>query len=138
MAQSDSVVVLPAEREEVQPIACPPRRKSLQALMVGGSIVMLMNTTVVSAINFVYNVVMARMLGPSRFGHVTASVTLLMLSSAVTLAFQMVCAKFVARNPTPGAKAGVYRSLLGKAWMLSLALGGALFASQRSAASYLH
>ncbi len=138
MAQSDSVVVLPAEREEVQPIACPPRRKSLQALMVGGSIVMLMNTTVVSAINFVYNVVMARMLGPSRFGHVTASVTLLMLSSAVTLAFQMVCAKFVARNATPGAKVGVYRSLLGKAWMVSLALGGALFAARNPMAAFLH
>jgi O-antigen/teichoic acid export membrane protein len=138
MAQSDSVVVLPAEREGLQPIACPPRRKSLQALMVGGSIVMLMNTTVVSAINFVYNVVMARMLGPSRFGHVTASVTLLMLSSAVTLAFQMVCAKFVARNATPGAKVGVYRSLLGKAWMVSLALGGALFAARNPMAAFLH
>jgi len=138
MAQSDSVVTLPAEREAVQAVIGLPQRKSLQALVLGGSIVMLMNTTVVSAINFVYNVVMARMLGPSRFGHVTALVTLLMLCSAVTLAFQMVCAKFVARNPTVGAKAGVYRSLLGKAWIIGLGLGGALFAAQKPMAAFLH
>src|SRR5215813_7936190 len=138
MAPSDSIAILPPEREAVQSVAGSPRRKSLQALVLGGSIVMLMNTTVVSTINFVYNVVMARMLGPSRFGHVTALVTLLMLCSAVTLAFQMVCAKFVARNATAGAKAGVYRSLLGKAWMVGLALGGALFAAQRPMAAFLH
>src|SRR5215831_15646736 len=138
MTQSDSVAILPAEREAAQPVAGPPLRKSLQAVVLGGSIVMLMNTTVVSSINFVYNVVMARMLGPSRFGHVTALVTLLMLCSAVTLAFQMVCAKFVARNATAGAKAGVYRSLLRKAWMVGLGLGGALFAAQKPMAAFLH
>src|SRR5215471_9046511 len=130
MAQSDSVVTLPAEREAVQAVIGLPQRKSLQALVLGGSIVMLMNTTVVSAINFAYNVVMARMLGPSRFGHVTAMVTLLMLASSVTLSFQLVCAKFVARNETPGGKAQVYRSLRWRAWLVSLLMGGALFAGQ--------
>ena len=74
MAQSDSVVVLPGERETAVAATAPPRRQSLQSVVLSGSIVMLMNTTVVSIINFVYNVLMARMLGPSRFGHVTASV----------------------------------------------------------------
>src|SRR5215467_5930386 len=137
MAQSDSVVVLPGEEAALHP-APAPRQQSVQAVVLGGSIVMLMNTTIVSAINFVYNVVMARMLGPSRFGHVTASVTLLMLSSAVTLAFQMVCAKFVARNATPGAKVGVYRSLLSRAWIVSLALSGALFVAREPMAQFLN
>jgi O-antigen/teichoic acid export membrane protein len=137
MTQSDSVVVLPGEETDLHP-ADAPRQRSLQAVVLSGSIVMLMNTTIVSTINFVYNVVMARMLGPSRFGHVTASVTLLMLSSAVTLAFQMVCAKFVARNTTPGAKAGVYRSLLSRAWIVSLALSGALFLARKPMAAFLN
>jgi O-antigen/teichoic acid export membrane protein len=137
MTQSDSVVVLPGEETEVH-APDPPRQRSLQAVVLSGSIVMLMNTTIVSAINFVYNVVMARMLGPSRFGHVTASVTILMLSSAVTLAFQMVCAKFVARNTTLGAKAGVYRSLLSRAWMVSLGLSGALFLARKPMAGFLN
>src|SRR5215831_18738922 len=137
MTQSDSVVVLPGDETDLHP-ATPPRQQSVQAVVLGGSIVMLMNTTIVSAINFVYNVVMARMLGPSRFGHVTASVTLLMLCSAVTLAFQMVCAKFVARNPTPGAKVGVYRSLLSRAWLVSLGLSGALFLARKPMTAFLN
>jgi O-antigen/teichoic acid export membrane protein len=138
MTPHDSTVTLPGRPNLLLAVAGQLRRKDPKAIMLNGSIIMLLSSTLVSLLNFAYNVVMARMLGPSKFGHVTASVTLLMLASAVTLAFQMVCAKFVARNPTPGTKAGVYRSLLGKAWMLSLALGGALFASQRSAASYLN
>jgi O-antigen/teichoic acid export membrane protein len=138
MTQSDSVVVLPGEETDLHPADPPQRQRSLQAVVLSGSIVMLMNTTIVSTINFVYNVVMARMLGPSRFGHVTASVTLLMLSSAVTLAFQMVCAKFVARNATPGAKVGVYRSLLSRAWVVSLALSGALFLARKPMAAFLN
>jgi O-antigen/teichoic acid export membrane protein len=105
--------------------------------MLGGSIIMLLSTTLVSLMNFAYNAVMARMLGPARFGQVTVSVTLLMLASAVTLAFQLVCAKFVARNQTPGAQAGVYRSLLGRAWLVSLTLGGVLVLTQKPIAHYL-
>src|SRR5260370_25689936 len=80
---------------------------------------------------------MARMLGPAKVGPVTASVTLLMLASAVTLAFELVCAKFVARNQAAGAKAGVYRSLRRKAWMVSLAVGGVLILAQKPMADYL-
>lgn len=118
--------------------AAESRRTGARAIVVGGSIIMLASTTLVSILNFAYNVVMARMLGPSKFGHVTASVTLLMLASSVTLAFQMVCAKFVARNQKPGAKARVYRSLLGKAWLVSLALGSAIFIAQKPMAWYLN
>src|SRR5262249_20602243 len=56
----------------------------------------------------------------------------------VSLAFQLVCAKFVARNETPGSKAAVFRTLLGKAWMASLVLGAALFLAQKPIAEYLN
>jgi O-antigen/teichoic acid export membrane protein len=137
MAHRDTTVTLPEPSDQVLRVTDRPPAKKLQSLVLGGSVIMLLSTTLVSIMNFAYNVVMARMLGPSRFGHVTASVTLLMLASAVTLAFQLVCAKFVARNQTAGAKAGVYRSLLGKAWLISLTLGGALFLTQKPLADYL-
>jgi O-antigen/teichoic acid export membrane protein len=137
MTPNDSVVTLPGRRGRLTADA-EPHGKGARAMVVGGSIVMLASTTLVSILNFVYNVVMARMLGPSKFGHVTASVTLLMLASSVTLAFQLVCAKFVARNEKPGAKARVYRSLLGKAWLVSLALGSAIFIAQKPMAWYLN
>ena len=138
MTPRDSVVTFPEPPKGLTAVADEPRRKGLRGVLVGGSIIMLASTTLVSIINFAYNVVMARMLGPSRFGHANASVTLLMLASAVTLAFQLVCAKFVARNQSLGAKAGVYRSLLGKAWLVSLAMGVALFAAQKPMAWYLN
>lgn len=138
MTPNETIATLPEKPNLLLAVAAHLRRKDPKAILLSGSIIMLLSSSLVSALNFAYNVVMARMLGPSKFGHVTASVTLLMLASAVTLSFQLVCAKFVARNPTPGAKAGVYRSLLGKAWMLSLALGGALFAAQGPMSAYLH
>src|SRR5215469_17735680 len=130
MTPHDSIVTLPQRPSLLLAVAAQLRRKDPKALMLNGSIIMLLSSTLVSILNFAYNVVMARMLGPSKFGHVTASVTLLMLASAMTLSFQLVCAKFVARNQTAGAKAAVYRSLLGKAWVMSLAVGGALAATR--------
>ena len=137
MMPRDTVVTFPDRTNRLRAAASSLRRKGTESKVLSGGIIMLLATTLVSALNFAYNVVMARMLGPSRFGHVTASVTLLMLASAVTLAFQLVCAKFVARNRAAGAKAGVYRSLRGKAWLVSLALGGALVLAQKPMANYL-
>ncbi|HEY6307555.1 MAG TPA: oligosaccharide flippase family protein [Candidatus Angelobacter sp.] len=138
MTPRDGIATLPERPNLLVAVAAQFRRKDPGAMVLNGSIIMLLSSILVSLLNFAFNAVMARMLGPSRFGHVTASVTLLMLASSVTLSFQLVCAKFVARNQTPGAKAGVYRTLLGKAWMISLALGGALLAARMRIASYLN
>src|SRR6516165_4283576 len=105
MAPRDSIAALPERPSFLLAVTAQLRRKDPQSMVLNGSIIMLLSSTLVSLLNFAYNVVMARMLGPSSFGHVTASVTLLMLASAVTLSFQLVCAKFVARNQKPGAKA---------------------------------
>src|SRR5579862_3803658 len=113
-------------------------QKESHARVLSGSIVMLLSTSLVSVLNFGFNVSMARMLGPAKFGHVTAAVTILMLASAITLAFQLVCAKFVARNEVLGQKVSVYRSLRGKAWVVSLGVGFALLIAQKPVSSYLH
>jgi O-antigen/teichoic acid export membrane protein len=112
-------------------------RQKSHARVLSGSIVMLLSAVLVSAINFGYTVTMARMLGPAGFGHVSAAMTILMLASAITLAFQLVCAKFVARNERAGARVKVYHSLLGKAWIVSLLVGAGLFVSQTTVARYL-
>src|SRR5437764_13802867 len=84
--------------------------------VLSGSMVMLLGSGVVSTVNFGYNVIMARYLGPSDFGQVSAIATLLMVLSALTISFQLVCAKFVARNSTAWAKSHVYGSLMKRAW----------------------
>src|SRR5512146_1890873 len=78
------------------------RAQSSQSRILSGSVVMLIGSALVSLVNFGYNVAVARLLGPVRFGHAAAAVTLLMIFSAITLAFQLVCAKFVARNAAAG------------------------------------
>src|SRR5579859_4541655 len=92
-----------------------PQARSVHARVLGGSLIMLVSMMLVNLFNFAYNIVMARMLGPGEFGHINAAVTLLLLASCISLAFQLVCTKFVARNEAPGAKAAVIHTLLGKA-----------------------
>src|SRR5260370_25486630 len=104
MTPRDSVVTFPDRPNRLLAAAASLRRKGPESKVLGGRIIMLASMTLVSALSFAYNVVMARMLGPSKFGHVTACVTLVMLPSAVTLAIPLVCATFVARNPAPGAQ----------------------------------
>ena len=138
MAQPDSLVTYPERESWMGAVAGQLRTKKSRSLVLGGSIIMLLSTIVVSGVNFGFNAIMARMLGPALFGHLAVANTILMLISAVSLAFQMVCAKFVARNQASGEKAGIYRSLLGKAWVVSLGIGFALVITQKPVASYLH
>lgn len=136
MSQSESVVTLTAVDA---PVPAPVRpQQSAQATVLSGSFVMLVAMMLVNVFNFAYNMVMARMLGPAAFGNINAAVTLLLLASCVSLAFQLVCAKFVARNHSDSSKAAVVHSLLGKAWIASLALGAVLFLAQKPVAAYLN
>jgi O-antigen/teichoic acid export membrane protein len=113
-------------------------RGTANSRILGGSLVMLFGSSLVSAVNFGYNIAVARLLGPVAFGHAAAAVTLLMLVSAITLAFQLVCAKFVARNETAAAKSQVYRQLLRRAWIVGILLGSGLCAASGVVAQYLH
>jgi len=137
MPNSDSAVTFPS-RSATLTHERDSARKRAHALVLTGSLVMLFSSTMVSGINFATNVVMARLLGPSLFGQVAVATTLLMMASCITLSFQMVCAKFVARNETQGGKVAVYRGLLKNSWLVSLSLGLALFLAQGPVSRYLN
>ncbi|HET9789908.1 MAG TPA: hypothetical protein VFR08_01250, partial [Candidatus Angelobacter sp.] len=107
MPNSDSVVIFPSSNAIIAKERASARKRA-HALVLTGSLVMLFSSTAVSGINFATNVVMARLLGPAMFGQVAVAATLLMMASCITLAFQMVCAKFVARNETASGKSAVY------------------------------
>lgn len=98
-------------------------RASGHSRILSGSLIMLVSSAVVAGLNFAYNVLVAQRLGPAEFGHVATSVSLLLLASALTLSFQIVCAKFVARSDAPAHQAAVYRRLRLRAWQVGLALG---------------
>jgi len=135
---SQSVVTYVGEANSLRAVAEQLVNKQSRARVLNGSIILLVSTSLVAAVNFGFNVAMARMLGPARFGHVAAAVTIIMLASSITLAFQLVCAKFVARNDSPGEKVGIYRSLRGRAWIVSLAVGTGLIILRKPVAASLH
>jgi O-antigen/teichoic acid export membrane protein len=137
MPNSDSVVIFPSTNATIAKERASARRRT-HALVLTGSLVMLFSSTTVSGINFASNVVMARLLGPAMFGQVAVAATLLMMASCITLSFQMVCAKFVARNETAGGKSAVYHGLLKNSWIVSLCIGLILVAAQKPVARYLN
>src|ERR1700674_2866647 len=105
------------------PDTAQTQAKKLRQKLVGGSLTLLAGSGLVGVTNLVYNVVTARLLGPTGFAHATAVYTLLMLASAITLSFQVVCAKYVANHETPDEKAGIFAALHLRAWIAGIAIG---------------
>lgn len=111
---------------------------ALRARLLSGSMAMLISSAMVGGINLLYNLIIARWLGAVEFGHAAAVYTLLMLLSSVTLAFQLVCAKFVAQSETVEAKAGVYLSLHRRSWQIGIVIGFLLIWASGTVSRYLN
>src|SRR2546423_6368727 len=105
----------------------PARAKTLKSQLLGGSLTLLAGSGLVGVTNLVYNVATARLLGPTGFAHATSVYTLLMLMSAITLSFQVVCAKYVARSESQEEKADVFATLHQRSWIAGIAIGLLLF-----------
>jgi len=112
--------------------------QTLRSRIVSGSLTLLVGSGLVGAANLVYNIAVARLLGPVGFGHATAVYTLLMLMSAVTLSFQIVCAKLVAKHEFPAGKAAIYAALHWRAWLVGVVIGLLLILTRTAVASYLN
>ena len=114
---------------------CP--QYASHAKILNGSIILLIGSVFVSLANFGYNIGVARLLGPSDFSHAAAAVTILMLISAITLAFQLVCTKLVAKADTMEAKAAVFQHLMKRAWAIGFGLGAFMLLASSVLTAYL-
>ena len=112
--------------------------KTLKSQLLGGSLTLLAGSGLVGVTNLIYNVATARLLGPTGFAHATAVYTLLMLLSAITLSFQVVCAKYVAKSSSAEDKASVFASLHQRAWLAGIAIGLLLFLGKHLLTRYLN
>jgi len=112
--------------------------KSLQARIVSGSVVLLTGSSLVTAVTFAYNVVVARFLGPENYGHATAVYTMLLLVSSVTLSFQMITAKVVAQQGSAETKSSAYRMLHRSSWTCGLAVAFLILVFRQEITNYLH
>jgi len=127
----------PLLEEDVLSAVMPPRR-ALWTQILSGSLTLLAGSGLVGVMNLVYNLAIARLLGPSGFGHATAVYTLLMLMSAVTLSFQIVCAKLVAGHESNAEKAAVYAGLHRRAWLVGIGIGVLLILARDVVTAYLN
>jgi|HubBroStandDraft_4_1064222.scaffolds.fasta_scaffold12549_2 O-antigen/teichoic acid export membrane protein len=112
--------------------------KKVRSKLLGGTLTLLAGSGFVGVTNLIYNVATARLLGPSGFAHATAVYTMLMLMSAVTLSFQTVCAKYIARYTTTEDRVAVFVSLHQRAWAAGVSLGLVIFLFGRALTSYLN
>lgn len=110
----------------------------VRSRIVSGSLTLLAGSGMVGVANLVYNIAIARLLGPTGFSHATAVYTLLMLMSAVTLSFQIVCAKLVANHESPEGKAAVYVGLHRRAWRVGIAIGLLMVLTRSAISAYLN
>jgi O-antigen/teichoic acid export membrane protein len=115
-----------------------PRRKTLQARIVSGSVVLLSGSGLNTAINLAYNIVVARFLGPKGFGHATVIYTILVLLSAATLAIQIIATKMIAQQESAAAKSSIYRFFHRAAWICGVVVALSLVAFQGGIADYLN
>ncbi|MGA8271598.1 MAG: oligosaccharide flippase family protein [Candidatus Sulfotelmatobacter sp.] len=131
--KSDEVV---SSEESCAKAAVPA--KALKSQLYGGVLTLLAGSGLVGVTNLVYNVVAARLLGPSGFANATAVYTMLMLLSCITLAFQVVCAKYVAKGASPEERSQVFASLHQRSWVAGFGIGLLLFLFEGPLTSYLN
>jgi O-antigen/teichoic acid export membrane protein len=112
--------------------------KRLHSKLVGGTLTLLAGSGFVGLTNLIYNVATARLLGPSGFAHATAVYTMLMLMSAVTLSFQTVCAKYIARYATTEDRVALFVSLHQRAWAAGISIGLVIFLFGQALTNYLN
>src|SRR6185437_13572592 len=103
-----------------EPDAAP---QHLRMRVLSGSAIMLVSSVFVGGMNLIYNFIVAHKLGADKFGHASVVYTLLMLLSSITLTFQLVCSKFVARSESAAEKIAIYKLLHRWAWVCGVLLG---------------
>ena len=114
------------------------RSRSLQGRIVAASVVLLSGSTLAAVLNFLYNIGIAHFLGPTDFAHATVVYTLLTLTSAVTLSFQIVTAKVVAQQQTLEGKSAAYRQLHRDSWGCAISICLLLILFQHQISDYLN
>jgi O-antigen/teichoic acid export membrane protein len=99
---------------------------------------MLLGSVFVGGMNLIYNFAIAHKLGAGEFGHASVTYTLLMLLSSVTLSFQLVCSKFVARSGSEVERAAIYHHLHRRAWLYGTSIGFLLIVFSPEISHYLN
>jgi O-antigen/teichoic acid export membrane protein len=129
-----------ASENSKQDIAAKPgsRSKTVRSQLLGGSLTLLAGSGLVGVTNLVYNIATARLLGAAGFAHATAVYTMLMLMSAITLSYQVVCAKYVARRTSEEDASSIFASLHQRSWITGIGIALLLVVLEGPLTRYLN
>jgi O-antigen/teichoic acid export membrane protein len=138
MASETSTELTPPPVGESLPPPMKVSSRNLRARVLNGSMIMLVSSGLVGAMNLLYNLAIAHALGADRFGHASVVYTVLMLLSSVTLSFQLLCSKFVARAKSQTETVSIYRYLHSRAWIYGIGISVLLAYASPVIARYLN
>lgn len=110
----------------------------LRFRVLSGSAILLLSSVFVGVMNLIYNFAVAHELGADKFGHASVVYTVLMLLSSVTLSFQLLCSKFVARSESQAERIAIYNLLHRRSWLGGLGIGLLLASGSSVIAQYLN
>jgi O-antigen/teichoic acid export membrane protein len=127
---------LATEGEALSGTSHSPQR--LRRRLLSGSAILLASSVFVGGMNLIYNFAVAHELGAGKFGHASVIYTLLMLLSSVTLSFQLVCSKYVAKSGSVSDRVAIYRLLHRRAWIAGILVGAALALVSPNITHYLN
>ncbi|MGB9196316.1 MAG: hypothetical protein WCB53_05250 [Terriglobales bacterium] len=114
------------------------KTKTPRERLFNGSAILLTALCILTLANFGYNIAVARILGPISYGHTTAVYTLLVLTSSVTLSFQILTAKIVAQRSTPELQALAYREFHRWGWAAGILVSSLLLLLRNAITAYLN
>ncbi len=106
--------------------------------LLNGSAILLTALCILTLANFGYNIAVARILGPVSYGHTTAVYTLLVLTSAVTLSFQILSAKIVAQRSTAELQTLAYREFHRWGWAAGILVSSLFLLLRNVITAYLN
>ncbi len=113
-------------------------RKIIDHPLFSGSAVMIGGSMIVNVINYIYHLVMGRILGPVNYGVLASLFSILYIVGIVPTSTSVAIVKFVSSGKNPGEVALIYRSI--KVLVLKIALGISLLTAAASPviANFLH
>lgn len=106
--------------------------------LFSSSLIMIIGTNSTNAINYVYHLLMGRLLGPVGYGELSAFFSLIGLLSVVPFSFGTVVIKFVAASKNNQQVAGYLKWFTKPVFFISLMLAGGIFLFANSLAAYLN
>lgn len=113
-------------------------KKILTHPLFAGSFVMIVGSNAVSFINYLYHLVMGRMLGPSFYGELVALISLIGLFSIIPLSLSLTIVKYVSAAKNEKETSGLIKWLKSKGFKVSFVIFIFTLTASPVIANFLH